>query len=102
MNGLTNIFFILLSCQIGNSLRCYACVEDECTITTCFAGQACGKTVTNGLHAKMCVPQQICDFSVNEVKTYCCHSDLCNSAVSARMSFVTVIAALVALWVNMQ
>ncbi|XP_053328520.1 alpha-neurotoxin homolog 1-like [Spea bombifrons] len=101
MKGLVTIsLLVLLSCQIGYSLRCYVCAHDNCQQMTCLDGQVCGKVTANGVTAKSCVPANTCDNSIDGVKAYCCSTDLCNSAVSTRMSFGTIIAVLVVFWVT--
>ncbi|XP_063289325.1 long neurotoxin homolog TA-bm16-like [Pelobates fuscus] len=100
------IFVILLSCQTGYALQCYTCDVGLCdtnsTIVTCQSGAVCGKLTSSGYSAKVCAPTSICDTTVSGIRTYCCSTDLCNSAVSAKVSFVTVIAALVALRMTKQ
>ncbi|CAH2314374.1 Hypothetical predicted protein [Pelobates cultripes] len=96
------LFVILLSCQTGHALQCYTCALGNCVTSTCPSGQVCGKVVSSFGTVKVCLSQDTCGVSEQGIATYCCSTDLCNSAVSAKMSFVTVIAALVALWVTKQ
>ncbi|CAH2314371.1 Hypothetical predicted protein [Pelobates cultripes] len=104
MKSLFTVFFILTSCQIGNSLICYKCDESGHTcanlsVTNCYSGEACGQVTYQNYVLKDCVPTIICGASIEGIKTHCCYSDLCNSAVSARMSFKILLTILVIWWI---
>ncbi|XP_063289326.1 toxin 3FTx-Lei1-like [Pelobates fuscus] len=92
---------LLVSFQLGHSLKCYTCTEDICTVSTCYSGQACGTTIMGSATMKSCLPNQVCGTTVGSIRNYCCSTDFCNSAAgSAGVSFVTVAVCLVVLWVT--
>ncbi|XP_053545140.1 lymphocyte antigen 6 complex locus protein G6d [Bombina bombina] len=106
-------FAVLMNCQIGSALECYSCDYGTClfpTTTTCGLLEVCA-TQTSGsdflnLKKRGCINPLNCMKEYTEsyggvsVKTTasCCITNLCNSAVSPRMTLYTLILPLVALW----
>ncbi|MEE6511176.1 hypothetical protein FKM82_017654 [Ascaphus truei] len=108
-----NVLFLLLSCQIGHALNCYKCDFGTCLsppITSCKIGDGCSTETPTAdfinMKQKGCMDPLTCGSETSTtyngatVKTAssCCFIDLCNSAATPRMSLVTGLAALVALW----
>ncbi|XP_053545137.1 sperm acrosome membrane-associated protein 4 [Bombina bombina] len=113
MNSLLIAVFVLLSCHIGHTLDCYSCDYGTClfpSTISCTGTQVC-LTETSSLtdllkmKKKGCIDLLSCnsDSSVTHLgisvktRTSCCMTNLCNSAVTPRVSVVTGIAAVVAL-----
>ncbi|XP_063289321.1 CD59 glycoprotein-like [Pelobates fuscus] len=109
----TVLLFVLWSFQLGHSLECFSCTTGFCLIpskTACGLLESCiSYTYTAAglsLKKKGCGNSTECDtddFETNvgaimKTRHYCCDTDLCNSAITSRLSAVTGIAVLVALW----
>ncbi|XP_063289320.1 sperm acrosome membrane-associated protein 4 [Pelobates fuscus] len=110
---ITGLFFVLLSFHLAHSLECYQCDYGTCLIKSkvnCGPLESCvtySATVAGiTLRKRGCATPTQCITESSEtytgvtVKTTpsCCISELCNSAITPRLSAVTGIAVLVALW----
>ncbi|MEE6511175.1 hypothetical protein FKM82_017653 [Ascaphus truei] len=109
------VVVFLLSCHIGHTLDCYKCDFGTCLFpskTSCGLLEVCAtETATAAgflnfkkkscMNSPNCLSESSTTYVGVTVKTSasCCLTDLCNSAAIPRMSLVTGIAALLALWV---
>ncbi|XP_056394388.1 CD59 glycoprotein-like [Hyla sarda] len=104
--GLTQLLSIsillLFSFQTVDSLRCYTCRDPpECTSTTirtCPPGDSCFIAIVEiGYFDKLyqkCTRPSDCGrghlpIGASSATQYCCNEDLCNSAVTNKMSLFT-------------
>ncbi|CAH2314367.1 Hypothetical predicted protein [Pelobates cultripes] len=110
---MTVLIFVILSSHLGHSLECYQCDYGTCLVpskTTCGLLESCVTYTSTAagvsLKKKGCVSPTQCFTESSEtylgltVKTTpsCCITNLCNSAITPRLSAVTGIAVLVSLW----
>ncbi|XP_063791812.1 sperm acrosome membrane-associated protein 4 [Pseudophryne corroboree] len=102
---------LLLSSHIGHAMECYSCDYGIClfpTKETCGLLQICGtetaKTGNLNLRKKGCLGPTECltessvtymGVTVTTTRS-CCVTNLCNSAVTPKVSFITGIAAMLA------
>ncbi|CAH2314370.1 Hypothetical predicted protein [Pelobates cultripes] len=92
LQDLTDLL-LMYWCQIPqDAFRVHASIHQSC-----FGSTRGIYTMADVL--KDCVPTIICGASIEGIKTHCCYSDLCNSAVSARMSFKILLTILVIWWI---
>ncbi|KAM4640601.1 uncharacterized protein O3C94_015207 [Discoglossus pictus] len=105
---------VLLICDIGHTLECYSCDYGTCLFPskiTCSGVEVCvteKSSVTEylSLKKKGCMDPVKClsDSSVTYVgvtvttKPSCCITNLCNSATMPRVSLITAVCAVVAIW----
>ncbi|XP_063287499.1 sperm acrosome membrane-associated protein 4-like [Pelobates fuscus] len=110
---MTVLIFLILSSQLVHSLECYQCDYGTCLVPstkTCGFLESCvtytSTAVGIPMKKKGCVNPLQCFAEASF--TYlgatvtstpsCCITNLCNSAVTPRLSAVTGIAVLVSLW----
>ncbi|XP_077148632.1 lymphocyte antigen 6 complex locus protein G6c [Ranitomeya variabilis] len=106
---------ILSSSQTVTSLQCYACTDLSCNNDPykmpCPAGNKClSVSYTYGnthFAVKSCTPPAMCSFPPTYVpsgvsyKQTCCDTDLCNSAITNKMSLVSAgVLVLMSLYVS--
>ncbi|KAM5146439.1 uncharacterized protein ACMZJ9_013649 [Mantella aurantiaca] len=110
--GIT-VALLLLSCHIGHAINCYSCEYGLCltpSTDSCSFGQVCGTETAKdnagflNLKKKGCTSLTDClgessvtylGYTVTTTRS-CCITNLCNSAVSPKVSIVTGVAAMVA------
>nr|DBA20543.1 TPA: hypothetical protein GDO54_017308 [Pyxicephalus adspersus] len=113
MNCVITLVLLLLSCHIGHTLDCYSCDYGICIAPSkesCSFGQVCAtetaKDNTGFLNLKKKGCTSLTDCLSESSVTYlgytvtttrsCCITNLCNSAVTPKVSVVTGVAAIVA------
>ncbi|KAM4640600.1 CD59 glycoprotein-like [Discoglossus pictus] len=105
---------VLLICHLGHTLKCYSCSYGTCltpSSITCQTNEVCvteRSSVTEylGLKKKGCTNRASCNQDTTNIhggitvttKTTCCESELCNSATVPKVSLITGICAILALW----
>ncbi|KAM3911788.1 uncharacterized protein RB166_020323 [Leptodactylus fuscus] len=105
---------IVFSFQTAYSLNCYYCEDPQCnkqTTQPCPSGYTClAAKVTvgsNKMQVKSCSPPEMCNMPPaiappgSSYSQSCCSTDLCNSAVTTKMSLLTAaLLVLVSLYVS--
>ncbi|XP_077142035.1 uncharacterized protein LOC143806022 [Ranitomeya variabilis] len=108
------VFILLMSSQMVSSLRCYICQDSDCSelcTTTCSEGKICRSVSYSvvGVEsvAKGCYNKDKCDERPSYVpdgvsfESSCCDSNLCNSAITNKMSFIAAsVLVLVSLYAS--
>ncbi|XP_040261795.1 lymphocyte antigen 6C1-like isoform X1 [Bufo bufo] len=95
--------FILLSIQTVNCLQCYTCNDAKCEMSKPVTCPEISRAECQSISFKMgdvnrvlkgCSQRDLCNVKPPivppgvEFKTHCCDTDLCNSAITTKMSLL--------------